>query len=118
NSNDAVMNFDFDGRIRAWNASATRIYGYTEAEALKMNAAALLPPDPPDDFKTPLQQLREHEHVPIRDTRHVRKGGAELDVALTLVLVNDEAGRPALITAVARDISPQKVAEAEVHSLN
>src|SRR5262249_29459950 len=42
-ANDAVSVTDFGGRILAWNRGAERIYGYTEQEALQLNAERLIP---------------------------------------------------------------------------
>ena len=42
-SNDAVTIHDFDGQITAWNRGAERMYGYTEAEAIRMNARQMIP---------------------------------------------------------------------------
>nr|WP_315186766.1 chemotaxis protein CheB [uncultured Albidiferax sp.] len=45
---DAITVQDLDGRILAWNPGAERLYGWTEAEALRMNVRDLLPPGTPD----------------------------------------------------------------------
>ena len=45
-SNDAVTVQDFAGRILAWNRRAQEMFGYTEQEALQLNAGALIPEKP------------------------------------------------------------------------
>ncbi|NQV18911.1 MAG: response regulator, partial [Armatimonadetes bacterium] len=42
-SNDAVLIHDLEGNITAWNAGATKTYGYSEREAFKMNVSDLVP---------------------------------------------------------------------------
>ena len=42
-TNDAITMQDFDGKILAWNRGAAQMYGWTEAEALKMKALDLVP---------------------------------------------------------------------------
>src|SRR5262249_42478623 len=42
-SNDAVLVYDLQGRIRSWNRGAERMYGYSEAEAVGVNVAILIP---------------------------------------------------------------------------
>jgi transposase-like protein len=42
-SNDAITVQNFDGKITAWNRGAERMYGYTEAEALKMKIRDIVP---------------------------------------------------------------------------
>ena len=43
-SNDAITVQDLLGNIKTWNRGAEKMYGYTEAEALKMNMAQVVPP--------------------------------------------------------------------------
>ncbi len=42
-ASDAIMLQDMEGHILAWNPMAERMYGWTEAEALKMNISSLIP---------------------------------------------------------------------------
>lgn len=42
-SNDAVTLQDRDGKIAAWNRGAEKMYGYTEAEAQRMNIRDIVP---------------------------------------------------------------------------
>ena len=42
-SRDAILVQDLDGRVLCWNPGATRMYGWTEAEALSMNIRQLTP---------------------------------------------------------------------------
>jgi len=42
-SNDAITVQDLSGQILAWNPSATRMYGWSESEALKMNVRDRIP---------------------------------------------------------------------------
>jgi two-component system CheB/CheR fusion protein len=40
---DAILVQDLEGRILAWNPGAERMYGWSEAEALKLNIRDLIP---------------------------------------------------------------------------
>jgi two-component system CheB/CheR fusion protein len=42
-SNDSIISYDLEGKILTWNRGAERMYGYSEAEALKMNNILLVP---------------------------------------------------------------------------
>ncbi|MES2153990.1 MAG: PAS domain S-box protein, partial [bacterium] len=44
-SNDAITIQSLDGKITAWNKAAHAMYGYTEAEALRMNIRDTVPED-------------------------------------------------------------------------
>lgn len=46
-ASDAITVQDLEGRILAWNPGAERLYGWSEAEALRMNARDRLPPGQP-----------------------------------------------------------------------
>ena len=43
NSKDAILIQDKKGNITFWNQGATKIYGYTESEAMKMNVKDMIP---------------------------------------------------------------------------
>ena len=49
-SNDAVILFDPTGNILAWNRGAQNTYGWSEAEALRMNIRDITPPG--KDYRT------------------------------------------------------------------
>jgi two-component system CheB/CheR fusion protein len=61
-SHDAIVVYDLEGRISAWNPGAERLYGYSEPEALAMNLRDLIP-----------ASLREKE---TREWAHTGKEGA------------------------------------------
>ena len=44
-ASDAITVQDLEGRILAWNPGAVRLYGWTEAEALRLNVHDRIPPD-------------------------------------------------------------------------
>lgn len=105
---DAVVYSDADGLIRFWNAGATRIFGFTEAEALGQSLDIIIPPN-----------LRERHWQGYRETMRtgqtrygegqllsvpaLRKDGARISVEFTIVPFTDEAGGMAGIASVMRD---------------
>ena len=44
-SSDAIVSTDIDSVVRTWNQSATRMFGYTQAEAIGRKIAELIVPD-------------------------------------------------------------------------
>ncbi|MFT7622777.1 MAG: PAS domain S-box-containing protein, partial [Myxococcota bacterium] len=42
---EAVVAWNDDGKITAWNAAATRLFGYTRTEAVNRSVTVLVPPD-------------------------------------------------------------------------
>ncbi|MFL6652657.1 MAG: chemotaxis protein CheB, partial [Sulfurifustaceae bacterium] len=82
-SNDAVLVQDLKGDIRAWNPRAERLYGYSEAEALKMNVREVIPREAQDFHDQMVQRLLEKELAePIKTTR-LAKDGRTVSVSVT-----------------------------------
>lgn len=106
-SNDAVMVQDLDGRIRTWNAGAERMYGWSEAEALKMNIIDTVPDGKRDELKTFIDQLRAGELVQSFATQRVTRDGQTLDIWLTVTRLTDETGAIYGIATTERDITGQ-----------
>ncbi len=105
-SNDAVTVLDLEGGIKAWNSRAEKIYGYTEAEALKMTIYDLVPSRLKKGTRDLLRDVAAGVLCPPFETRRVAKDGCLVDVWLTVTrLVRGDQ-----IVAVAtteRDITDQ-----------
>lgn len=104
---DAVVVADTKGTIVQWNAAATRIFGFTEDEAMGR----------PLDLIVPERQRARHNEgyaktVATGTTRYgtsllrvpaLHKEGRRLSIAFTVALLTGEDGRPAGVAAVIRD---------------
>jgi len=113
-SNDAVILHDFDGRILAWNYGAKVTYGYTEAEALKMNIRDIISKvDRPEALEL-IQRIRHGEIVKSYELRRITKDGRTLDMWVTCSLILDEKGKAVSIATTERDITYRKRVEAEL----
>jgi PAS domain S-box-containing protein len=107
---DAIVYADAAGAIRWWNRGATRIFGYTEPEALGRSLDIIIP-----------ERLRERHWHGYRATMSsgqsrygdgeilsvpaVRKDGARISVEFTIVPFTDDAGGMVGIAAIMRDVS-------------
>lgn len=60
-SNDAITFQDLDGNILAWNRGAEQIYGYSEAEALRMNIVDTVPTEYQEEALQFLSSLKRGE---------------------------------------------------------
>ena len=103
-SGEAIWSGSLDGTIESWNPAAERLYGYSPAEIVGRSAALLRPARHLDDF------TREHWAVGAGDavsleTRGRRQDGTEIDVAITLSPLRDEASEVVGVVSVARDVS-------------
>jgi PAS domain S-box-containing protein len=98
NSNDAITILDFEGNIISWNLGAERIYGYNEAEAMKMNISRILPDHKQDEMISLARRLLKGENIEFFETQRLTKNNRILDISLTATLLKDEKGKPFAIT--------------------
>jgi len=103
-SNDAVTVQDFAGRIPAWNRRARAMFGYTEPEALQLNAGELIPETAQEKTRGLIERLKRGEHVTTCETRRRAKDGREIKVWLTASALLDESGNPAAIATTEKEI--------------
>ncbi len=101
-ANDAVTVQDLDGQILAWNPGAVRMYGWTEAEALAMNARDLVPADLRKGALEQLQQLSRAEVLAPFQTHRLTRDGSIVDVSITASALVNEAGKVYAIATTER----------------
>jgi len=104
-SNDAVMVLDLDGNILAWNKGAHKMYGWTEAEALKMNINEFVPEDKQSELKSFIKKLAKGQPINSFKSQRKTKTGKILDIWLTGTVLLDESGRPTEIATTERDLA-------------
>jgi len=107
-SEDAILVLDFAGWIKAWNRGAERLYGYTEAEALKLNMRDLATRDSADHTQEVMRRVASGEVLPSFDTQRRTRGGRMLDVSATVALLLDDAGNPESLATTERDITARR----------
>src|SRR5829696_3105187 len=100
-SADAVIGATLDGVITNWNPAAARLYGYSATEAIGEPLEMLVPAERAGEISEILRRVRR------------TKSGRLIDVSLRISPVHAEDGQITGTLTVARDISAQKVAEAE-----
>ena len=107
---DAIVYADAEGVIRLWNRGATRVFGFTETEALGRSLDIIIP-----------EGLRERHWRGYRATMRtgqsrygdgeilsvpaLRKDGARVSVEFTILPFTDDAGRMMGIAAILRDVT-------------
>jgi diguanylate cyclase (GGDEF)-like protein/PAS domain S-box-containing protein len=113
----AIVSKDLTGVILSWNAGAERLYGYVAAEAIGRNISLIAPLDRPDEMPQILERLARGERIEHFETQRRRKDGAVIDVAVNVAPVLDANGVIRGASAITRDITDRKRAEAEVRRL-
>jgi PAS domain S-box-containing protein len=113
-SDDAIIAKDLDGIIQQCNAATERMFGYTAAELIGRPVRILIPPDRQNEEDDILARLRRGERLDHFETKRVRKDGGLLDISLTVSPITDASGRVIGVSKIARDITGQKRAAAEL----
>ena len=116
-SEDAIITKTLDGTIASWNASASRLLGYTAAEIIGQPITVLIPPDRWDEERDIIQNLRAGNRIEHFETVRVTKDGRLIDVALTISPVRDQTGQIVGASKILRDISERKRIERELQEL-
>ena len=116
-SDDAIITKTLDGTITSWNRGAEILYGHSAAEAVGRPISLIIPPDLPDELPSIMERLRRGERVDHYETVRMRKGGARLDVSVSISPIQDEAGRIVGAASIGRDITERRRAERERRDL-
>ena len=104
-SNDAITAYDLEGNISAWNKGAKKMYGYSEAEAMKMNIRDIVPNDKKAEALDFVQKLKEEKEVSSLNTQRKNKAGRVLDVWLTVTKLVDDEGKTIAVATTERDVT-------------
>jgi len=111
-SDDAIIGKTLDGTIVSWNKGAEKMYGYKAEEIVGHSISILVPPGKPDELPGIMKQLRRGQRIESYETTRVHKDGHPIHVSVTISPVKDEAGNVVGASAIARDITKRKQAEA------
>ena len=92
-ASDAITVQDLEGRIIAWNPGATRIYGWTEAEALTMNICDRVPVAKRPKVMKLINKLANSRVLKPYRTQRLTKAGKEMDIWLAATALVDDEGK-------------------------
>jgi PAS domain S-box-containing protein len=112
-SDDAIVSKTLEGIVLSWNPAAERLFGYTAAEMIGRPMTTIFPPDLLAEEADFLGRLARGERVEHFETVRVRKGGAPVDVSVTLSPIRDAGGRVIAVSKIARDITDRRRVEQE-----
>jgi len=90
---DAITVQALDGRILAWNQTATRRYGYSESEALAINIQRLFPENKRDAALAVIARLIRAEVLEPYHTERLTKDGTVVPITLTATALLNESGQ-------------------------
>ena len=116
-SEDAIIGKTLDGIVSSWNPGAARMYGYSAAEMIGRPIDPIVPPDRRDELRAILERVRAGEHVRHHHTIRQTKSGHRIDVSLTVSPIRSVSGEIVGASAMARDVTVEKRAEAKFRAL-
>jgi PAS domain S-box-containing protein len=110
---DAILIVDLQGLIRSWNAAATKMLGYTAAEAAGQSVVRLLPLDRQSaaEKENTLQRVSRWRKVERLDSVWRRKDGLPIGVSLIVAPIRGDSGDVLGLSIIARDITDRDRAE-------
>ena len=108
-SQDAIIGEDLNGVITSWNKSAQAMYGYTPAEVIGKSVSIIIPPERSHELSRILGDLKAGHRTHNFETVRIAKDGTPLDVSLSVSPVRDIDGTMIGASAIARDITEQKI---------
>jgi two-component system CheB/CheR fusion protein len=101
---DAITVQDMAGCILAWNPCAVRMYGWSEAEALKMGVRDRIPEGLREGAFTTLARLSRAEILESHRTQRLSKMGKIVEVSIISTALVNEAGELYAIATTERAI--------------
>ena len=109
----AVIALSRDGLITGWSPAAARLYGYSREEAIGQPITVINPAAAFDILEGMNDALPGASSS--FETVHLRKDGSPVQLCLTLTQTTHRPGKPGGVVAIARDITGQRVLDADVH---
>src|SRR5207249_5840839 len=113
-SDDAIIGKTLDGIITTWNRGAERLYGYSAREVVGWPIGLIIPRELDAELPMILERLTQGEHLDHYETVRVTRDGRRIDVSVTVSPISDPEGRLIGASAITRDITHKKQAEAAV----
>ncbi|WP_440947420.1 chemotaxis protein CheB [Methanosarcina sp. T3] len=107
-SNDAIILQDLEGHILAWNSKAEKMYGWSEAEALKMNISTLIPENRKEEELGTVKRLSQAEVLEPYHTQRLSKDGRIVDIWLTASPLLNKADEVFAIETIEQEIKSEK----------
>jgi PAS domain S-box-containing protein len=106
----AIVDFDFDGRVRSWNNAAAEIFGWT-AEDVVGRFSPLVPDDDRESFLARLARVREGEQLRDLDARRLHRDGSLIDISTNAGPIRDAHGETVGVVSLMQDVSARKRSE-------
>ncbi|MDD2462643.1 MAG: chemotaxis protein CheB [Desulfobulbus sp.] len=101
-AHDAIVVYDLEGRILSWNTSATRIYGWSEVEALDMNIRDIVPSANGEEALAKMLNLSRTETLEPFPCRRLGKCGELVEVTIVATALVNDTGQSYAVASLER----------------
>ncbi|MEQ8765370.1 MAG: diguanylate cyclase [Planctomycetota bacterium] len=115
-SGDAIIAKDREGNVTHWNAAATRMFGYSADEMCGQPFLRVVPDDRQAEMAVADRCASAGQTVEPFETEHLSRDGRRIPVSLSLSPLRDRKRRVVGISGISRDISEQKMYEAQLEA--
>ena len=106
----AIVDFDFDGRIRSWNASAVEMFGWKPEEVIG-RPCPLVPDEDTELFHTMLARVRGGETLRDLDMGRLHRDGSMIDVSASVGPIRNTHGEAVGAIGLMMDVTGRKRSE-------
>lgn len=117
-SNDAIFSKDLSANVTSWNATAERIFGFSEQEILGQSILKIFPEDGSAELAAIMQRIARGERVEQHQTIRRTKAGELLNISVTISPIQDPLGRISGASVISRNITEQVRAAERLARLN
>jgi PAS domain S-box-containing protein len=116
-SDDAIIGTNLEARVTSWNAGAEKLFGYSADAMHGKSVRRIIPADRQHELAEVGRLLVRGEVVAHYESRGLRKDGTEVDVSLTVSPIRDANGVVTGTAVVARNITREKLEQAQREAL-
>lgn len=117
NSDDAIVSKTLDGVIMSWNTAATKMFGYTEAEAIGRHVSLIIPQERLAEEDYIIGEIKKGNSVSHFETIRIAKNGSFIPISLTVSPILNQEKTIIGASKIARDISEKVAAHQELEQL-
>ncbi|TGN18154.1 PAS domain S-box protein [Leptospira idonii] len=117
-SRDAIISIDLEGKITTWNSGAEKIFGYKAIEMIGQSFFLLIPDDILANEILIHKIINEGTELPAYETKRKTKSGNLISLSVSVSPILDSKGKVIGISKVGRDITEQKIKEAQLKHAN